>query len=676
MDINQVTVRRLDKIYISKKDESNTPLPDDVFVSWVGNLASLGYGITDLTYNALRNVKMETLNEIFESLKEIKAVPNYKPMYPNFPKQVADASEVELLLNALVHYTGDMIGVRIMPVYPEEIRKKLPKNERKITILGYAVEADLYELSKKILTQGDVYTEQDWNDLNELSKVIDFSTISNVNIPIKGNLVKVAIAYPDLNISLTSVTDVLRLAVGFSEGDISLATNTKFKLSRSERRRILAELEKLAAGNNKSNELFLGDFLRYKEQWKKLTYALHPSDYKNTYPHAVEALNEFVKKGRTLNSLVENADSLDSQLLILETVPGVFARKLNELLQKNPSNIDEILLSFKNVVKNVPIKTLVQLWNYFNSPNDKIMDKRLIVLNNGKSRLLDNTLSLDECTSNKVISIIEYGLENRLGKNIFFTNIDEADTVAVPLNTRNFNDSMKVLGRGSRLPIGDSGTIRLFTYWKDFENYDDYLNRVDIDLSAYLVNEDFSKFETISYYNLRENFAYHSGDITSAPNGAAEFVDVNIDKALDSGYRYVLATIFNYTRQPLNIVPELTVGYMERNKVNDGEIFEPATVVNKFTVNSANSNFTPILFDLKTREFIWIDVSLQPNASRVYNVASNENSFNILLNSILSSEFMTVGTLAGLIGNVVKVEDDADIVINSTKIVDVLNLIS
>ena len=69
-----------------------------------------------------------------------------------------------------------------------------------------------------------------------------------------------------------TATDVLRLITAMSDGDVSLAENTKFRsLKRRERRVLMALLE--SCGNIEE------DMLRYKGRWIRIGERLHPADF-------------------------------------------------------------------------------------------------------------------------------------------------------------------------------------------------------------------------------------------------------------------------------------------------------------------------------------------------------------------------------------------------------------
>ena len=64
----------------------------------------------------------------------------------------------------------------------------------------------------------------------------------------------------------------------------------------------------------------------------------------------------------------------------------------------------------------------------------------------------------------------------------------------------------------------------MFVWWKNGRS------RVDIDLSAAMYDRDYRYRDTLVYYNLRNFGAHHSGDITDAPKGAAEFIDIDLSR--------------------------------------------------------------------------------------------------------------------------------------------------
>ena len=130
----------------------------------------------------------------------------------------------------------------------------------------------------------------------------------------------------------------------------------------------------------------------------------------------------------------------------------------------------------------------------------------------------------------------------------------------------------------------------------------------------------------VSYTMLKtpEFGIYHSGDITSAPNGASEFIDIDTSKASAAGARYIIASVLSYTNEPFCNLPQCFVGWMSRDKPNSGEIYEAACVENKIDLASDRRITVPCVIDLQENCIIWGDIALTSNLCPTNNIESNQ----------------------------------------------------
>lgn len=652
LDINKITIRRNNKIYIPTIENNDKTIDDKTITAFISNLYRLGYVVNKEIIEQLSYTSIDALQQVLDAAEYSKGDHfDYEPMYPNFPKQVAEASEIELYLNAMMHYSGDVLGVRIMPVYDKFARPDLDKDEAEFIVLGLATEDNLTETTRNIITMSRPFSQTDKEDIIVLKDFVKFN--DNQTFKVKENLVFLTYSFPDNGLEkyYKTAVDVLRLAAAYSNGDITLATPTKFKLSRPQRRMILQLLD------NVDDVEGMG---AYSEQWKRLARTLHYRSDNNDKKYPTAAINlEKIQTGNytTVNSKIEKAvKELDIELL--EKYPGIYARRILELLRKHPQEKDTILQSFSTIVGKVSVPVLLGLYNLLRSPGKEDLPHRLIRIKNGeenKTFLLENRLSNNDDLT-ELSTIILDGIEAQgESKKVVFSK--DASHYAMPLYTRNISKGSTAIGLGSRLPLdSDKNTIRLFMHWKDFDKSIDYYNhRVDLDLSAIFLDNNFDFINDIAYYNVRiDDIGYHSGDITSAPEGASEFIDININKALDNGIRYVVPTIYNYTQQPLNNIPESFTGFMMRNKVNNGEIFEPSTIKHSYDLNNGATNNTPYIIDLKNREIVWLDTALKPSSYKNYNVANNIDNFTALAKYAVLSKFMTVEEYFSLTNTIIK----------------------
>ena len=111
--------------------------------------------------------------------------------------------------------------------------------------------------------------------------------------------------------------------------------------------------------------------------------------------------------------------------------------------------------------------------------------------------------------------------------------------------------------------------MRFFVYWKQRAQVTDY------DLSVLLLDDEFLFAGQVSWTNLSVHGAVHSGDITEAPDGATEFIDLDLGQL---AARYVIPQVNVYSGEGFDAVEEVFFGFMERTPDQRGRPFEPRTV--------------------------------------------------------------------------------------------------
>lgn len=109
--------------------------------------------------------------------------------------------------------------------------------------------------------------------------------------------------------------------------------------------------------------------------------------------------------------------------------------------------------------------------------------------------------------------------------------------------------------------------------------------------------------------------------------GVAEFIDLDIDKALSAGARYAVFNVYNFSDENFSKMEHAAFGFMTRNDMKSGKIFEPSTVKQRMDLASATTTCIPVIFDLKERVFVWCDMALTADHVRAgyggINVESN-----------------------------------------------------
>ena len=700
-ELNAVTIRRLGAVYLpptsdgpapsrSASTQGAEPAPqrgsDAGVDTALSTLRALGYRLSDPAREALtRPEQAWALVNAAARLTSGSPTADYRPFYPDFPVQVRSASEATLLVNAALHYLGDVVGVRILPDYRPGPRQPLPGDDSALTELGLATAQDLVRIVADLAAQATPFSAQDRADLMALR---DFGPERAPHVAVKENLAVLTVTFPGLDFSASyrTVTDVLRLAVALAGGDVSLAEPCRFpSFSRAQRRRLLGLLD--AVGQVQDVRDCAEEMGRRCERWKRLARHLRPGDYARRFPRAAALLHQVASGGAEagFTSRLEEAlvrRDVAGALRLLATRPGVFARRLNQLLRlcADDAARERVVTEFARVAPEVSLPVLVRLWEYFSSPGPDTLPWRVVAIKAAagtKTTLIPSTRRPGPADA-EVVRVVEEALRRRahLGRIAVDQGLYEGYTA--PLGLRSASPGLRTAGRGTRLPLPEGETIRFFLHWRDLPEpppetpgpagpaaaEDGRGTRVDLDLSAFFVSEDLARTEQIAYYNLRSTAAVHSGDLTSAPDGAAEFIDVTLAEALRQGWRYVVMTVHSFSHHRLSEVPECWAGAMARGAdPQRGEVFEASTVMQRLDLVSPTFNATPFVIDLAERRLIWWDLPVGVGEHQVANLDRSSNRVLAHLLDLLEGRRMPLAHLLGLLADVVvKDPDEADLV--------------
>lgn len=678
-NVNEIYLRRANKIMVLHPETATTGLSTVATLN--KNLESLGYTLSrDAIIALLSTDAVSVTKDLVQNLKSMvgdNVV--HRPMYPNFPKQVMEASFAELYMNAMIHYLGSAIGMTILPVYDKEDRPELTHSQP-LKIIDLGSPEDFASLMTNLIQSKVSFSQTDKEDVETYLKsdFFDFyQPNASYEIGNKENLATVAKLMLDNDIqvlpasSFKTATDVLRLAVAMSDGDVSLAEKSNFrKFKKSERRLLLSLLEQ--------GGVLEEDMLRYASQWKRLGEILHPGEYAHRYPKTAAAFHKIRNNAKisTFNSrveaLIKDRLYVDAAELLSER-PGEFARRLDVLLSRSSdADVKTIVELFDKVAHKVSISVLLQLHQHLANRLPGGPQPRLRSFfpkgNLARIKAIEETRPTLPLDASAAIFAASNGVRTQLAERepLGKVWIDPAlSGYTVPFGARSASKSLKTVGRGTRMALPESDTVRFFIHWKNISG--GYDGRVDLDLSMGLMDEDFNHSGEVTYYNLRTLGGVHSGDITDAPNGASEFIDLDIDKALKAGHRYAYMNVNSYTHQWFSEIPECFAGFMARNGAGSGEIYDPRTVQDKADVTSESTQGMIYLVDLKEREVIWVDTTMPSRWNYGgNNLVSNRSNLSLLAESMVTRMAPNLYTLFHLHGTargeIVENREDADVV--------------
>lgn len=652
----EILLRRQEKVIV-QAGTSMEPLKLQLGIL-IDVFEKIGYQLSRQLLEVLMTLGKEELEKFYkEMIKTLNKISGndkkYDPMYRNFPKEVMEKSEIELYINAYVHYVTDGI---LFPISVKQEQKAL-KERSTYKVIDIGSEEDFTRIFTNLMKSKTSLSATDLEDLawfirnypvytDYLPQEIPFKE----NVALVGKCMMEKSLLPDIEAFrkyFKTATDVLRLITALSEGDLSLANNTRYRsFKRWERRFLLALLE----GCNNIEE----DMVRYAQRWIRIGERLHPGEYGVQYPRISGAFNKLRNNekiwtyyGKLTQAMEKKDDARILDLLIQR--PGEFARRLDHVLRSsnNPHNVIE---SFEKVASEVASPVLLQVRQHFKDRKSGSNERIYFPKGNvAKARRIATPLPpLDEiyckqveiiCT-NALIDI--YGKKEAMGK--VYLSEDYKDYMA-PFSQRSASKALNTVTRGSKFDIPVKGnTLRTFVWWKNAEyagcvdpsvtTYD----RTDIDLSLTAYDCDWNYMEHIAYTNLKSDnlHACHSGDVVDAPEGASEFIDINLEQARLKNVRYLVTSLQCYTGQKYCDLPECFMGWMNRKDPELGEVYEPKLVENKIDLASDTPICIPFIIDLQMEKLIWADMMSNAIIGEPINIEHNQGGILLACQSITS----------------------------------------
>ena len=683
---NELMLRRRRKLVFSAGRDK---LPLTYVATALRNIEALGFGFTGPAIERMCSLSEREFLDLYQFLakqlrKMVGADRMWAPMYPNFPQQVMDAPAMELYVNALMHYLGDWFGVRIMPDYEKRERPPLA-DKLELDLIDLATDEEVVELGRQLMSAKSSISPQDRSDLIWFVRThaVDIERILPTELPHKENLATIAMllmehtAKADLVLTpyFRTATDVLRLATAMSQGDVSLAAKSQYRsFKRAERRLLLAMLERIDEP--------LEDMRRHHGKWKRLGERLHPGEHRARYPKAAAAFDALRNDEfpRTFNSHVEEhlaAAVEDGEVVpvlrLLGQRPGEFARRLDHVLRLC-HDTRKVTEAFADVAGEVSTAVLLQMRAHFGARAVPAPLRAFFPKGNvARVFTIPNDLPpIPAEVCDDVAALCGETLEARFAQRAPLGRVfvDPAlEHCLVPFSQRSASKALRTIVRGSRLDLPDGDTVRFFLWWKEGKRpAGTHTGRVDIDLSAVMYDTAWRYKEHVSYTNLRSATyrSAHSGDITSAPDGACEFIDLDLPSVAEFGGRYVVMSVNSFTGQPFATLPECYAGWMMRQEPGSGEAFEPATVTDRLDLTADTRISIPVILDLVERTMYWADLALRSHPNYAINIESNERGLvhmGLAITTLVKPNLRDLFEMhARARGELTQLQEDADVV--------------
>lgn len=439
-----------------------------------------------------------------------------------------------------------------------------------------------------------------------------------------------------------TVTDVLRLACALSDGDVTLAEPTRFApMPRPVRRALLAALDGLVA----ADPCRLGDVAARREPWKRLGERLHPHEYPR-WPRAADvfAVARGEKRAPTFAARIEArlaSGDVAGAANIAKGAPGLLFRSLDRLLRLAPDAPDAVLAAAESVVGRTSGRVLLSLREHLLNRDAATGGLRLFANRVGRGVVAPDTRPpLDAEVVERLTTLLDEEIRGRLPSVRHLVVDPDALDVALPLSGKAAGNGFGVLPRGSVSAV-DGGLLRFFVYWRQ------HSRTTDFDLSVLLLDEQYGNPEWLSYTNLTTAGGRHSGDITSAPDGASEFIDLALDRVSAD---VIVPQVNVYSGEGFEKVEESFFGFMLRGAEQRGRPFEARTVRMKSDLRGPGRVALPLVF---TRggdgrwlaKWLHLHLKGHPHFNQV---EGNRVTTAMLVRGIVERRYLTIGHLAEL----------------------------
>ncbi|MEQ9320036.1 MAG: hypothetical protein RIF41_12810 [Polyangiaceae bacterium] len=533
-------------------------------------------------------------------------------VYKNFPAEVLAMDEADYWARQILMYWG-------LPnewfTEAEAPRKALDEDVA-LKVLQRAEETSLGDVYRAHLRRPVRWTSGQWDEVSHLAGRMH-GLVPVADVPFKENQVRLAAHLIDCGVSpkLGTATDVLRLAVAMSGGDVALREPSKLRGFKRRERRVL--LDMLEAAKHLD-----ADVARRRERFKRLFRALRPGDYADRCPRVV-AIYDKLYRGEAIPTFERELEHLiaakdPGALRLLSERPGVLMRRLHECLLRLGTDAAG---TFVDVIPKLTTAQLLKVLRHLETDHER--RTRCFAPRGNWSKLQtrpnDPARRIPKKLRKTIVGHLEEAIAARVTAEVPSVWLDPR-VADVKLQT---NDSdLSPHGRGTRFPIPDRITfVRTASYWasgptRDNLWYDNGWSFYD----AAWTPKGVCCWTSVKF---ADDAALFSGDPTNSKvldGRACQLIDLYLDRLVAEGVRYAVWNILCYSRKSFDDAKEVHAALMWGEKAEEGKLFEPSRCQLSFPVRGDNMTKYIAALDLERRQMIYLDANLY---GKVHTAAAN-----------------------------------------------------
>ena len=692
--INSIALRHLNGIHIAKNTTNNVneTLSIEELATLIKKFEGYGYIFSKELAIAIskqeRNVIINKLKSVIKVIEDFKSDKNYTVFYKNFPDEVINMSEVDLYINQILHYWIGYLPSNNENIIKEDVEpSKLVKARELKLIDDEMIEKLFIDLLSSNVTLSEQYLDDvcvltHSKSVEELENYMEYiqmketlTTLSSYVLKRKGVLIG----------NFKTATDILRLMAKISKAELNNKHIHFAYFSRTKLSQLMNKLEDL--------KNIMPDINRYSKPWhsffklyaKKINFNKYPKVRKVvdmlfgdiSYITERGKINEQMKKLPNMSE--EDLDNFVKKFTIFY---GDYVREILSLLNKaNENQYEKLLIGLENCVTKVNTRILFQLYDRVINLQEKDNLVPRLVNSKGKWRRLKESINLSDELLNRVLEIVEDGIKIQLKEKESLGKVyidEDYKNIMLTTSEKDSNVSLRPMTRGSRIAFNPNAEVlRFFVAWKNLDEkimkeFKVKYGRVDIDLSALSFDKDFKFKRVVAYYNQKEMGFAFSGDITDAPQGALEYIDIyDLEKQKKNGTRYILMQIRSYNGYTFKEINSVYAGVMEltSNEAKEKKNMYSTAITQGFQIMSPQITTNTILVDLVKFEYVWLDMNM---ANYKVDIFQNSLTYeeipylNDLLKYFMKKQYVTMYDLlklnADVRGILIENKEEADII--------------
>lgn len=622
------------------------------------NLKALGY---QLDYESIVRLaqaysRQPNMTPLYKRVMEFEPGIEISPMYPDFPKQVLEMDELTYRIHQLLHYLTtygleEMLSIEVQEGWlphkdgSGEIERIEDEQIADLKTLEFLAPEDvdervikgLIERKERLETKEVEIAQAVMLRTKQLIKDVPFK--ENIGLIYGGLLLEADL--DDRYATLEALAAIVKHPGDVLDLTEYMVVKNKYKHLKTSVKRGLVELleqfpvraiEENLASNRWSNA-FLGKGGKPRTLNRNIALIDYLSFNRFSKNENIKKVVTDLKSGKLVswNQKLEKAydnNSLNEVVNLLSQRPGIMFRQVNRLISKgvSPNEISGYLSKSAGELKT---QTIVSALNNFDG-------SELVV------QVFLNTL---------IANLSKKNIEELKGKKIYIDSKGFDLTKSKLEITDKFVEGGYISnGLAVRIPE-KAKFLRFFTYWND-------KRRIDIDLHGVSIDKN-DEINHIGWHGAyKSDYLVHSGDITHS--NATEYIDLDIERAIEDGLSRVQFNINSYTQVPFSRIETVFTGLMVLGEMREEvELYDAKNVLFRHDLDYNAMSIDYGMIDIENKIiYVGGKPSKKHNDTNVFELPNHNLTIAMYLNLLLTVQ----GAAA-----VVQDKNEADLILGLAK---------